>query len=401
MAKYGVLKVNNNEEIFSSESISLEEKHHISEILNTQNIEDIKVDFDQNTLSDFIDILEFMECEYIYIFVNKPTDRLKNILKIINKDLDIEFIIYCTTEQKYINSDKSYPHFNLSYNSNIDLENRISNSNISIHTGLYSYPEKVHIKHILLDDIQNINALDKSIFLNCGLNSVIITNDYENEKIELNDYTFPKLMSFYEFENKLNSEINFLSLSKEQLVELIEKFQLYGLIKAKEQFHDIGRMVTNPKLNTIFIKESAIYFDYSNKHMLLPIDNQKKVTVFEILNSINSIKDNFEISYEIATEFYLSYILSKNVPNIKRFISKNTEYKLSVDTQQITSIYENWIGFITKDSWFIFNKLSGKMFEVNELFLEIFEGLVKNKKSELSNINSEIINEAEGLLKNE
>ncbi|MEJ7162593.1 hypothetical protein, partial [Staphylococcus epidermidis] len=307
----------------------------------------------------------------------------------------------CTTEQKYINSDKSYPHFNLSYNSNIDLENRISNSNISIHTGLYSYPEKVHIKHILLDDIQNINALDKSIFLNCGLNSVIITNDYKNEKIELNDYIFPKLMSFYEFENKLNSEINFLSLSKEQLVELIEKFQLYGLIKAKEQFHDIGRMVTNPKLNTIFIKENAIYFDYSNKHMLLPIDNQKKVTVFEILNSINSIKDNFEISYEIATEFYLSYILSKNVPNIKRFISKNTEYKLSVDTQQITSIYENWIGFITKDSWFIFNKLSGKMFEVNELFLEIFEGLVKNKKSELSNINSEIINEAEGLLKNE
>ncbi|WP_162154844.1 hypothetical protein [Staphylococcus epidermidis] len=74
---------------------------------------------------------------------------------------------------------------------------------------------------------------------------------------------------------------------------------------------------------------------------------------------------------------------------------------MSVDTQQITSIYENWIGFITKDSWFIFNKLSGKMFEVNELFLEIFEGLVKNKKSELSNINSEIINEAEGLLKNE
>ena len=100
------------------------------------------------------------------------------------------------------------------YKNSINLKERLNNSYNALNSGIYDLKEQVHIKHIKIDNIEDISLLDESIIMNTGLNSLII---YENELNDINKaLPFSKILNINDFDKNCRKNFRSIDIDKEK-----------------------------------------------------------------------------------------------------------------------------------------------------------------------------------------
>ncbi|WP_312574002.1 hypothetical protein, partial [Staphylococcus saprophyticus] len=83
----------------------------------------------------------------------------------LNSELDPQSKILENNGSIQINN--KFMEFQVDFNTTINLFKMLEMSKQALHTGFYPYQEKVHVKHIFIDNIADVIDIDISVFLNC------------------------------------------------------------------------------------------------------------------------------------------------------------------------------------------------------------------------------------------
>lgn len=369
----GFIKVYNFEDIFEAESFYETEKNFFQKILTNTIIDFIEYDFNTNTVSDLLDFLEFSDYSTLYFIINKKSKRFKKIIEYLNTELDTKIIILENNSSYKIENQEI--DIQLDYISNINLSKMLKTSYYIMHSGFYPYPEKIHLKHIVIDNIEDVESIDVSLFLNSSINSVIFYEYGFIERVHNNSNVFPLILK-KEVLNK-NSDIIFSNVSKDKLKNEIEIFIQKGIINNDNiHINDIGRYRKGMNLNALFIQKGKIYADINHNAI---ISNDITINVFELLNSLKQIDMSMDFPKELYAQYHLCKILAE-ANNISRFITYLNHYKLPGIENVLRAKFTGWIAFIEPDGIYLFDSLKNKAYEINEMVLEIFEYLTKDKE---------------------
>lgn len=349
--------------------------------------------FENSTISDFIDYLDFIEPERCYICINEDSKRLKKIFDYIQQEIDCGFYIFC---KKSIGDSKLGLELlkNITFDKTIDIDDLYKKSFFSIYSGIYNFTENIHIKHIIIDKMEDINIIDKSIFINTGFNSLIICKNLESKNFKMNEFVFSKLISEDLFLDTIDINVNFVSIKKEKQLNDIENFISNRVVSDFNGMPmDIGKYLLNKKLFSIFIRNSAIYYDINKK---IKLSNDLSTNVFSLLNELKKIDEN-KRSVQLRSTYINCFLISEFLEDKKiKFITKYNDRKLDSISED-NEIYTDWIGCYTNKKYYLCNITKQRIFEVNKSFIDIFEYIIKNKESDIAN-KEETILEAKELL---
>ncbi|PTI59909.1 hypothetical protein BU090_09215 [Staphylococcus warneri] len=367
----GLAKMNIQQDLFFLNEFS--EQEHIKIKSNSNCVEEI-IDWETITISDFIDFLDFSDYEKFIIFTNKKSKRLNNIIQFIKSKVDLDLQISCIdSKSKFF--EKTLEFDNKSEKEIISMYN---NSAIAINTGFYNQLESVHIKHILVDNSQSIKSLDESIIENLGFNSLILQINNLN-RLE-DDYNFSKFMQYDDFINIIDTPY-FENLNYEGVRELLMDFKKNGLIKYRKKIlSDMGRFTSKKQLSTLFVFNNNIYYD---KQKTMKLTNDIKTNIYQLINSINQ----FEILNEFNDDYIKKYFVMHTIVEARNedlvFITYYNRYNYPpVKTNNFRNEFSNWIGYKNTNQYFVYNILNNKTFEVNEIFINLFEKIIKNENIE-------------------
>ncbi|HEG7168692.1 hypothetical protein SOO38_13245 [Staphylococcus aureus] len=384
----GICKLNIQEDVFFKERFSDQEK----EIL-TQNQEfDLipeEIEWENITISDFIDFIDFSDYEKFFIISNNYSNRFLNIINYVKDKTGVDIILYNTLHPKSIFK-------KIKFKDNLNIANLYNNSNLSMNTGFYPQFDSLHIKHIITDNLNSIKGLDISVHENLGFNSLIIVEDNKNELGDRNIQLFSKVLLIDDYKSKVR-DMNFKKITISELKSKILYFIQTGNIKFhKGIYTDIGRYLKNKQLSTLFIYNNNIYYD---KYKNILLSENTNTNVYQLINSLNQHQTINDIDDDVIRIFFLMHTLVEAHKEDLSFVTHFSYYNLPpVNTSQKSNDYSNWIGFNHKSKCYMYNIFNNKTFEVNEKFLELFEQIVK--KNVRSDAEIELIKEVEELLSN-
>ncbi|HHC9640897.1 TPA: hypothetical protein ACN2SE_002747 [Staphylococcus aureus] len=384
----GICKLNIQEDVFFKERFSDQEK----EIL-TQNQEfDLipeEIEWENITISDFIDFIDFSDYEKFFIISNNYSNRFLNIINYVKDKTGVDIILYNTLHPKSIFK-------KIKFKDNLNIANLYNNSNLSMNTGFYPQFDSLHIKHIITDNLNSIKDLDISVHENLGFNSLIIVEDNKNELGDRNIQLFSKVLLIDDYKSKVR-DMNFKKITISELKSKILYFIQTGNIKFhKGIYTDIGRYLKNKQLSTLFIYNNNIYYD---KYKNILLSENTNTNVYQLINSLNQHQTINDIDDDVIRIFFLMHTLVEAHKEDLSFVTHFSYYNLPpLNTSQKSNDYSNWIGFNHKSKCYMYNIFNNKTFEVNEKFLELFEQIVK--KNVRSDAEIELIKEVEELLSN-
>ncbi|EOT0258748.1 hypothetical protein [Staphylococcus aureus] len=380
------LKIYNTDDIFTSQDFSKKEKDSIISHFN-DDLEFPDFLFEQSTMSDLLDLLEFLTPEEVHIFTNNLSPRLKKLLDYLQNKISIVLFTHLINNH-------TLP-FKIEMKSDVDVSTLYNNSIFALKTGLYGLSDNVHLKHIYIDDLNSINYLDESIFLNSGLNSLIIYEKELCENYEFKPYIFSKILHKDNL-LKYKKNLKFTFLSNTEVIENIEYFISKGRLKSINSLViDFYRIYIDRKLFSLFIKNNCIFYDYNKKEL---ISKNISIDAYSLLNEVKLIPFPKSFIKDIYLAYFNCNIISYNLDDYQiDFITKYNDFHFESIMDDSPTIFNEWIGFKQDENYYLFNLLKQRIFNVNQDFIEIFEGIIKNRESSL-NYSHELITEAKGLL---
>ncbi|TDM28773.1 hypothetical protein ETH98_08555 [Macrococcoides caseolyticum] len=384
----GIIKVYINNSIFYSQKFCEEEINIIKKKYKEEVITE-SINFDMLTFDDFNDSLEFADYDKLLIICNKSDNRFKGLINGVRECIDLDITVIS-------NDERLFSGFKFQFESVNDYKERLEGSNFAINSGFYPYNETIHIKHIVTDKLDSYFKLNKTVYLNTSINSLVLykENSSSSNSIKSN-YFYPIFLSFSEFEKSIRYK-KFHKMSIENIENEIKNYQDKGIIDDKKLvISDFGRYRNSKKIFSLFIKNEKIYYDLQNKILL---SEDLSTNIFEITNRLKQIEFLNEFSDDLITEYFISNGIAMNQEGEVQFISPFTSYHHPCLTKPISTGYEGWIGFITNNGYFMFNKEKNKLFEVNKEFIDIFELLAKDLSDKYDN--KTLLKEAEGMLSN-
>lgn len=368
----GISKLNIQDDIFFSENFTEKEK---DEILKNKGLIIEEVQWENITISDFMDFIDFSDYKSFHIITNSDSQRLKNIITYIEKETNIEILIVNVNNSKV----NLYPYINPDdFKKNHEPNLLLANSYNALHTGFYPTYESVQIKHIFLNDINIFEKLDKlsnSLLENLGFNSLIIIKAQE----DLIDYTkkpyFSKIMSFENLK-KYNKEVHFENINLTKLKSMVTDFIETGVIDYRKKIlSDIGRYLSNKKLSGVFINKEGLYFDFSQN---LKLTQNIDTDIYELINYLNNQPTLKVLDDESLKIFFIMHTLVEAHKEKLYFVSHFNKYKYAGISSDIVNEYSNWIGFASSSGAYLYNINTNRTFEVNKDTLILFEKVIKN-----------------------
>lgn len=386
----GYIKLYIENDIFNKKTFFEKERNEIESISTNESSHFLDFDIESNTIEDFIDYLEFSDLDKLFIISNSYSTRLKNILDFIKEETGIETSLQVIDNIK--ESNLKLINFQLVREEELTLQQRLNNSYLSFNSGFYTTLEKVNIKHLYIEKMSDLKKIDKSILINCSINSLIITDEINSANT-----SFSKVISYDDFMQYSSEKFLFKSLSYESIKETLKLYLNTGEISSYPYLvKDLGKYLKNKKINSLFFKEGKIYYD-TDLTMILS-DNSSENT-FELLNNLNDLPIFNEFPDTLIFDFYLISMLKQSNSKIKRSISKFTTFNSEFILEEDYNEYDNWIGYVTdEESYYLYNKLNNKTYMVNNKFIEIYEYLIKSDQNKLNLIDKNILQEAKELL---
>ena len=386
----GYIKLYIENDIFNKKPFFEKERNEIESISTNESSHFLDFDIESNTIEDFIDYLEFSDIDKLFIISNSYSTRLKNILDFIKEDTGIETSLQVIDNIK--ESNFKLINFQLAREEELTLQQRLKNSYLSFNSGFYTTLEKVNIKHLYIEKMSDLKKIDKSILINCSINSLIITDE-----IDSTNTSFSKVISYDDFMQYSSDKFLFKSLSYESIKETLKLYLNTGEISNYPYLvKDLGKYLKNKKINSLFFKEGKIYYDTD---LTMILSNNSSENTFELLNNLNDLPMFNEFPDTLIFDFYLISMLKQSNSKIKRSVSKFTTFNSEFVLEEDYNEYDNWIGYVTdEESYYLYNKLNNKTYMVNDKFMEINEYLIKSDQNKLNLIDKNILQEAKELL---
>lgn len=391
-----IFKINIQNDLFVSEEIYDEEKKRINNLSEDEEFIFNKINIDSLTIEDFIDILDFMESTKCLFLVNKNSKRFINLMNYINEKVTLDIIIFNTIKNTFLLNEFEYQiqGIEFTYTTSINLNERLNNSYNALNSGIYDLKERVHIKHIVVDNPNIINELDESLLLNTSMNSLIISNSHFKETDTY--FCFSKLITkndFYNFINKKNFRSIDISLEQDRINNFYKNGELNyvnGLPK------DINRYLSKGKLHALFIKNNNIYFDSDYK---LHLSKDLNINIYELLNRVTNLNIIFDSNDRFIRNYFIANAISNYYKDDLTFVTPLTYgYFPPVDEGFMNTDYEQCIGFVqNNENYYIHNFSKNKTFKVSENVLMFFEAIIKKRPL---NITEEKSNKLKDMLKN-
>lgn len=353
-------------------------------------------DFDNNSIEDFLDYIDFMNYStYIFVCIN-TSYRLQKIIDFLNKNTR-------GTRIKYQQLDDFIKEHNARFEKDInqllekekeksnDVNLRFENGYKAYLTGMYpdSIPSGV-IKHIFLEDISYFNKLDLSVLKSLSINSCIyINNDFE-ENIEI----FAIVKKITDF-NKIKKKF----LSREEIITSLKDFVSSGIVEFKESLIlDYFNLLGMSKLHSLTISDGAIFLDCQKK---IKLSNKVGVNKFNLQNIFSILGEKLTTSKELSAvakvyPIFVAVNASFNAYPVKFITPFNRGKYLAKEMQNSDLANFSWFGFKKGKECFVFNLKNRRLFRVNNLFLDIFEGIIKNEVD--NDINQSVLRDVRRLL---
>lgn len=382
----------------------IEEKDYLIQNVKKENFNqiiisntDIQIDefnFDNNSFNDFIDYLDFQGYEKYIFLVKNSFNRLFKIVDFLENEVsDIEFyiideklsILYGSTDIINILPPEI---------AEIDDNNQLDASQTPLLNGLMTlftgvYPHTINrnlLKHIYVNNIEILKEINTDIWLNMAINSSIFINEPEYAEY-LDDEIFNTIPTLSLFNDTIkNFDLDQLILiRKSHLEDMIETFKKLSVINNDQQkkgIIDYATLTETYTNNRLFFFEDGVYSDYSKTLKLSP---RCSVGYFDILSKSNAA-NNIASDYEsiIKNIFPLMFNLASVFPDKDcTLINPYTQNKLKSVMNK--SVNFSLIGIKSTQGCFAYNLLENRVFQTNELFLEVLEFDQKEQRDLLKN----------------
>lgn len=299
----GYIKLYIENDIFNKKAFFEKERNEIESISTNESSHFLDFDIESNTIEDFIDYLEFSDIDKLFIISNSYSTRLKNILDFIKEETGIVTSLQVIDNIK--ESNLKLINFQLPREEELTLQQRLKNSYLSFNSGFYTTLEKVNIKHLYIEKMSDLKKIDKSILINCSINSLIITDE-----IDSTNTSFSKVISYDDFMQYSSEKFLFESLSYESIKETLKLYLNTGEISNYPYLvKDLGKYLKNKKINSLFFKEGKIYYDTD---LTMILSNNSSKNTFELLNNLNDLPIFNEFPDTLIFDFYLISMLKQS-----------------------------------------------------------------------------------------
>lgn len=323
-------------------------------------------DFNTNSFDDLIDYIEFMDFEeYVFVGLGEP-QRIIEIVNYLQKLISIPI--------KFVNRSASTDY--LTSRNLKDVDNQLQNhpdldtfaaflqGYQCFQTTLYpTNLRKGLIKHLNVDNLSLFLKENSNLIRHFGINSAIYSNSRES-KVPL--ITLDPTEFNSKFSNIISSE------SKEFLIQNIESFIETGKVSETKIPMNYGILLGINKFHSFYFYNQKFYLD--SEHTL---EVGKSGDSYQMILNNASIINN---SCNIPAGLEYLYPTLININRIYKDVKFTTVYNKSNLPANETSRF-NWIGFETGEQKFVLNLKAQKIFEVNSLYLQIFEQIIKNHSS--------------------
>ncbi|QWG69102.1 hypothetical protein EXW32_22425 [Bacillus mycoides] len=393
------------------------EESNLKELLSNASI-DIhfdKFDFDNNTFIDFVDYLDFQEYQKYIFFVSGSLERIYKLVEFLEKEIEGTdfYIVNDNLEVKHGNFellDVLQPlkgQFQLDQGK-VEMTHLLylRNGLMSLFSGVYPHNmNKKTLKHLYIENgtiLKNINA---EIYYNMAINSSVFI-DESSEEIELKVDYLKELPNIILLNNTLASfqKEDLISIEKDELDVLINKFKQTSVVENmqnKEAIFDYANLTETSTNNRLFFFSDGIFNDYLKGSL---VSRNINLSYFDILSKYkvnNGEQDKYDSV--IKGMLPLMFNLASSFQGCETtFVTPYTKNKL--DPLVDTIVEFKLIGIKNNTGCFVYNIQTNKIFETNEMFLEILEADQKSNqgflKERFKEQYDEILNEYKELVGN-
>lgn len=335
--------------------------------LSSTNIAIESFDFDNNSFDDLADYIDFMNFdEYVFFGLENP-QRLIRVVNYLQTlvETPVKFITK-KSAAKYLNKQELDLIFKkINTLSKLNVNEVFSQGYHCFQTNLYPLSlRKGLLKHLKVDNLSLFLQENKGLLRYFGINSAIYTDQDQKENLPI----------IYLNSNKLEAKFSEYQFQEPQktLLENINNFIHTGKVKEIEVPLNYGTLVGINKFHSLYFHNRKFY-----------LDNEYRFNVGISGDSYQNIFNNASL---ITIPIKLPLVLKQLYPIL---ININKTYK---DAKFITA-YNNatlpacetssyyWIGFESNSKKMVFNLPTQRFFEVNTLYLKLFEQIIKNKST--------------------
>ncbi|MCU9600459.1 hypothetical protein [Pallidibacillus thermolactis] len=373
-----------------------QEKEQLSELIaeNNKVIMD-HFDFDQSTLTDFIDYIEFQGYEQYVFFVIGEVNRTVRIASFLQDELDhIQFSVIDNQLQVLYGDPSVATLFKGKWIDRRQVRSQ-SNSTEYLKNGIMAmftgfYPENLNkniLKHLYIQNEEILEKISKDVFMNIAINSSIFVRSHQEKS--LNEFPFI-MIEGESIEHHYLEE--FIQLDKNEVLSMLDEFKNSGVVRnpySKKGIFDYSLLVERHTNNRLFFYEDGIYHDYGKKYLITQdlssnyfnISSQSLPAYSAISNYDQVVKSIFPLMFHLTSYF--------QVPESK-FITPYSRIHFDPITDQLKNL--SWVGIENEKGKYVFNLNNKKMYETEALFLEIMEADQKDCLDELRKQHTNIEN---------
>ena len=380
-----------------------QEKEQLSELIaeNNKVIMD-HFDFDQSTLTDFIDYIEFQGYEQYVFFVIGEVNRTVRIASFLQDELDhIQFSVIDNQLQVLYGDPSVATLFKGKWIDRRQVRSQ-SNSTEYLKNGIMAmftgfYPENLNkniLKHLYIQNEEILEKISKDVFMNIAINSSIFVRNSSifvrsHQEKSLNELPFI-MIEGESIEHHYLEE--FIQLDKNEVLSMLDEFKNSGVVRnpySKKGIFDYSLLVERHTNNRLFFYEDGIYHDYGKKYLITQdlssnyfnISSQSLPAYSAISNYDQVVKSIFPLMFHLTSYF--------QVPESK-FITPYSRIHFDPITDQLKNL--SWVGIENEKGKYVFNLNNKKMYETEALFLEIMEADQKDCLDELRKRHTNIEN---------
>lgn len=388
----------------------------VSEVL-TENLKEKEFcidmyDFDTNSFNDLIEYTEFQEyTDYILLSITK-TERLKKVTYLLNTHSEFTHFHFisinessgCWIEQHVCQEQLSNIH--QTYECSNDAMQVFKNGLMAMFTGVYPKVfRKGLIKHLYFENYLLIEQLHSSIYLNCGINFGGFVDKYSTEFIHIGASTreghFPGILLFNDSLEDFIIDHELELMTETALYHLFECFINTGKIDftgRKSGIIDYSVRLSLGLERGIFVYSDGLYLDYGQTKKLADVNG----TILELELGRSNVSGQGK-NTGLLELFPLLINVAISLQDDGLFFI--TPFNKNCFEPAVLQNYPSeWIVMLSNQRYLALHVQSNRMFEVNELFAEIFEADTKNcielAKKQNENITQEIIREQKELMVN-
>ncbi|MEI5994169.1 hypothetical protein [Candidatus Enterococcus mansonii] len=385
----------------------VEESNHLLRSVDDVNLLDVlkencfleelsfdRYDYDTNSFLDLIDYTEFQDyTEYVFVSLSKSV-RLPRIIHFLNSFSEVTKFHYISidessneTIEQLIDREKLIAQEKVDESSDIILKNGL----MALFTGVYPRIfRKNIIKHLYVEHGKDLANIHPSVYLNCAINHGVYIDESRSVAHAVKRCV-PSIVVYKDSIKTFVKEVELEELSEEKLKQQLEIFANTGTITWQERKNgiiDYSEMLSLGLERRLFVFEDGIYLDYRRTKKLFS-DISRSFAEIELVKSRFKKKTEKNGLYEVFPVL-INLAISLN-DNHLSFITP-------FNNNQFEAIYleaypSEWIVLSTSEGYLAFHSQSNRTFEVNQLFVEIFEAQVKGCTELIKDKNSEITDE--------